>query len=97
MIDTSIHLKQTVDHPIMLIVVFEALFAISQPFLSSYAFISSIIHNQRCSSEYKTSDSDQKVNQNIYSDAVTRDTMHLVDPKSGHLEPIHHCCLFKEL
>ena len=43
----------------------------------------------RHSSEYKTSDSDRKVNRNIYSDAVTRDRMRLIDPKSGQLEPIH--------
>ena len=36
-------------------------------------------------------DSDRKVNQNIYPDAVTRDRMHLIDPKSGQLEPIPHC------
>ena len=48
------------------------------------------------SSEYKTLDSDQKANQNIYPDAVTRDRMHLIDPKSGQLEPIHHC-LVEEL
>ena len=46
----------------------------------------------RHSSEYKTSDSDRKVNRNIYPDAVTRDRMRLIDPKSGQLEPIHHCC-----
>ena len=45
----------------------------------------------RHSSEYKTSDSDRKVNRNIYPDAVTRDRMRLIDPKSGQLEPIHHC------
>ena len=47
----------------------------------------------RNSSEYKTSDSDRKVNRNIYPDAVTRDRMHLIDPKSGQLGPIHHCLL----
>ena len=51
----------------------------------------------RHSSEYKTSDSDQKVNRNIYPDAVTRDRMRVIDPKSGLLEPIHHCCLVEEL
>ena len=51
----------------------------------------------RHSSEYKTSDSDRKVNRNIYPDAVTRDRMRLIDPNSGQLEPIHHCCLFEEL
>ena len=51
----------------------------------------------RHSSEYKTSDSDRKVNRNIYPDAVTRDRMRLIDPKSGQLEPIHHCCLVEEL
>ena len=43
------------------------------------------------SSEYKTSDSDRKVNRNIYPDAVTRDRMRLIDPKSGQLGPIDHC------
>ena len=43
----------------------------------------------RHSSEYTTSDSDRKVNRNIYPDAVTRDRMRLIDPKSGQLEPIH--------
>ena len=42
------------------------------------------------SSEYKTSDSDRKVNQNIYPDAVTLGRMHLINPKSGQLGPIHH-------
>ena len=51
----------------------------------------------RHSSEYKTSDSDRKVNRNIYPDAVTRERMRLIDPKSGQLEPIHHCCLVEEL
>ena len=51
----------------------------------------------RHSSEYKTSESDPKVNRNIYPDAVTRDRMRLIDPKSGQLEPIHHCCLVEEL
>ena len=46
---------------------------------------------------YRTSDSDRKVNRNIYPDAVTRDRMCLIDPKSGQLEPIHHCCLVEEL
>ena len=46
----------------------------------------------RHSSEYKTLDSDRKVNRNIYPDAVTRDRMRLIDPKSGQLEPIYHCC-----
>ena len=49
------------------------------------------------SSEYKTSDGDRKVNRNIYRDAVTHDRMRLSDPKSGQLEPIHHCCLVEEL
>ena len=49
------------------------------------------------SSEYKASDSHRKVNRNIYPDAVTRDRMRLIDPKSGQLEPIHHCCLVEEL
>ena len=51
----------------------------------------------RHSSEYKTSDSDRRVNRNIYPDAVTRDRMRLIDPKSGQLEPIHHCCFVEEL
>ena len=51
----------------------------------------------RHSSEYKMSDSDRKVNRNIYPDAVTRDRMRLIDPKSGQLEPIHHYCLVEEL
>ena len=51
----------------------------------------------RHSSEYKTSDIDRKVNRNIYPDAVTRDRMRLIDPKSGQLAPIHHCCLVEEL
>ena len=50
----------------------------------------------RPSSEYKTSDSGRKVNRNIYPDAVTCDRMRLIDPKSGLLEPIHHCCLVEE-
>ena len=50
----------------------------------------------RHSSEYKTSDSDRKVNRNIYPDAVTRDRMRLIDPKSGQLESIHHCWLVEE-
>ena len=36
----------------------------------------------RHSSEYETSDSDLKVNRNIYPDAVTCDRMRLIDPKS---------------
>ena len=32
------------------------------------------------SSEHKTSDSDRKVNRNIYPDAVTLDRMRLIDP-----------------
>ena len=47
----------------------------------------------RHSSEYKTSDSDRKVNRNIYPDAVARDGIRLIDPKSGQLGPIHHCLL----
>ena len=43
----------------------------------------------RHSPEYKTSDSDRKVNRDIYPDAVTLDRMRLVDPKSGQLGPIH--------
>ena len=45
----------------------------------------------RHSSEYKASDSDRKVNRNIYPDAVTLDRMRLIDPKSSQLGPIHHC------
>ena len=45
----------------------------------------------RHSSEYKTSDSDRKVDRNIYPDAVTRDRMRLIDLKSGQLGPIHDC------
>ena len=51
----------------------------------------------RHSSEYKTPDSDRKVNRNICPDAVTHDRMRLIDPKSGKLEPIHYCCLVEEL
>ena len=36
----------------------------------------------------KTSDSDLKVNRNIYPDAVTWDRMRLIGPKSGQLEPL---------
>ena len=39
----------------------------------------------------------RKVNRIIYPDAVTRDRMRLIGPKSGQLEPIHHCCLVEEL
>ena len=31
----------------------------------------------------------------MYPDAVARNRMRLIDPKSGQLEPIHHC-LFEE-
>ena len=34
-------------------------------------------------SEYKTSDSDPKVNRNKYADTATRDSMSLIDLKSG--------------
>ena len=44
-------------------------------------------------SEYKTSDSDRKLNRNIYPDAVTCDKMPLIDTKSGQLGPIRHCLL----
>ena len=37
----------------------------------------------------KTSDSDLRVNRNIYTDAVTCD-MRLIGPKSGQLGPINH-------
>ena len=36
----------------------------------------------------KASDSDLKVNRNIYPDAVTCDRMRLIGPKSGQLGPI---------
>ena len=36
----------------------------------------------------KTSESDRKVNRNIYPDAVTFDRMRLIGPKSGQLGPI---------
>ena len=45
----------------------------------------------RHSSEYKTSDSNRKVNRNIYPDAVTLDRMRLIGPKGVQLGPIHHC------
>ena len=41
----------------------------------------------------KTSDSDLKVNRNIYPDAVTCNRTRLIGPKSGQLGPIHHCLL----
>ena len=41
----------------------------------------------------KTSDSDLKVNQNTYPDAVTCDRMRLIGPKCGQLGPINHCLL----
>ena len=41
----------------------------------------------------KTSDSDLKVNRNIYPDAVTCDRMRLIGPKTGQLGPINHCVL----
>ena len=41
----------------------------------------------------KTSDSDLKVNRNIYPDAVTCDRMRLIGPKSGQLGPTNHCLL----
>ena len=44
----------------------------------------------RHSSEYRTSDSDRKVNRNTYPDAVTRDRMRLIDPKSGQLGTVRH-------
>ena len=50
----------------------------------------------RHSSEYKTLDSDRKVNRNIHPNAATLDRMHLIDPKSGQLEHIRHC-LVEEL
>ena len=44
----------------------------------------------RHSSEHKTSDSDRKVDRNMYSDAVARDGVRLIDPKGGQLGTIHH-------
>ena len=41
----------------------------------------------------KTSDSDLKVNRNIYSDAVTCDRMRPIGPKCDQLGPIDHCLL----
>ena len=41
----------------------------------------------------KTSDSNLKVNRNIYPDAVTCDRMRLIGPKSGQLRPINYCLL----
>ena len=41
----------------------------------------------------KTSDSDLRVNRNIYLDAVACDTIRLIGPKSGQLGPINHCLL----
>ena len=38
-------------------------------------------------------DSDLKVIQNIYPDAVTCDGVYLIDSKSGQLGPIHRCLL----
>ena len=39
----------------------------------------------------QTSDSDLKVNRNLYPDAVTHDRKRLIGPKSGQLGPINHC------
>ena len=39
------------------------------------------------------SDSDRKVDRNIYPAAVTRDGIRLIDPKSGQLGAIRHCLL----
>ena len=39
------------------------------------------------------SDSDLKVNRNLYPDAVTCDRMRLIGPKSGQLALISHCLL----
>ena len=41
----------------------------------------------------KMSDSDRKVNRNIYPDAVTHDGMRLLDLQSGQLGPIRHWLL----
>jgi len=40
-----------------------------------------------------TSDSDLKVNQNMYPDAVTCDRMRLIGPKCDQLGPITYCLL----
>ena len=47
----------------------------------------------RHSSDYETSDSDGKVNRNIYPDGVTCDKVRLIGPKSGQLGPMSHCLL----
>ena len=39
------------------------------------------------------SDSDRKVDRNIYPDTVTRDGIRLIDPESGQLGTIRHCLL----
>ena len=44
----------------------------------------------RHSSEHKTWDSDRKVDRNIYLDAVKRDRIRLIDPKSGQVGTIRH-------
>ena len=41
----------------------------------------------------KTSDSDLKVNQNIYPDVVKCDRIRLISPKSGQLGPMNRCLL----
>ena len=43
----------------------------------------------------KTSDSDLKVNQNIYPDAATCDRMRLSGPKCDQLGPNNYCLLEK--
>ena len=39
------------------------------------------------------SDSELKVNRNIYPVVVTCDRMHLIGPMSGQVGPINHCLL----
>ena len=39
------------------------------------------------------SDSDRKVDRNIYPDAVARDGIRIIDPKSGQLGTFRHCLL----
>ena len=41
----------------------------------------------------KMSDSDLKINQNIYPDTVTYDRMRLIGPEFDQLGPISHCLL----
>ena len=41
----------------------------------------------------KTSDSDLKVDRNVYSDTVTCDKVRLIGLKGSQLGPINHCLL----